>query len=271
MPLTQPIKYHGGKFYLAEWILSHIPKHTHYVEPYFGGGAVLLRKNPHGVSEVVNDINGELMNFWSVLQRPDYLLRFTTRLSLTPFSEQVFLESRTPSDDPVESAVRFFVRMRMSRQGLGKDFATLSRNRTRSGMNEQVSSWLGAVEGLPEIHRRLQRVVILSREAIDVITSQDGPNTFFYLDPPYLHSERVTTKDYKYEMTASDHERLLRTLSRIKGRFALSGYPSTLYDKYAAANSWFVDTKDIDNKASSASVKEIKTECLWMNYDWRKK
>lgn len=134
-------------------------------------------------------------------------------------------------------------------------------------MNEQVSAWLTAVQGLPEVHTRLKQVVILNDDACKVIRQQDGPHTLFYCDPPYLHETRVSSTDYQHEMTVGDHERLLRTLAQIKGKFLLSGYPSDLYEKYRCQYSWHVATKTIDNKASSKKEKELKAECLWMNYD----
>src|SRR5215467_10397855 len=66
--LTPPLKYHGGKQYLARRIVALMPPHTHYVEPFAGGLAVLLAKDPEGVSEVVNDLDQDLTNFWRVLQ-----------------------------------------------------------------------------------------------------------------------------------------------------------------------------------------------------------
>lgn len=276
MSLTQPLKWHGGKHYLAPWIISYFPKHIHYVEPFFGGGSVLLTKNPEGISEVVNDVNKELMNFWLVLQNKEWFSQLAELLQKTPFSEARFHDSEisleeVSCDDPeygnrVINAWHFFIRARMSRQGLMKDFATLSRNRVRRGMNEQVSSWLTAIDGLPEIHKRLQRVVILYQKAEEVIWSQDSPNTLFYLDPPYIHSTRVTTSDYKFEMSESDHRSLLTQLAAIRGKFVLSGYPSQLYVDHAKKFGWSSVTKEIDNKASSASSKEMKTECLWMNF-----
>ncbi len=265
---SNPLKWHGGKSYLADWIISLMPEHTHYVEPYFGGGAVLFRKNPEGVSEVVNDINGKLFNFWTVLQQDDYYDEFVRNVSLTPFSEDEFREAERswPHTIPCAGAATdFFIRYRQSRQGLGKDFATLSRNRTRRGMNEQVSSWLSAVEGLPEAHERLKRVVILNRDALDVIKQQDGARTLFYLDPPYLHESRSSTGEYEHEMTDSQHEQLLSTLSEIKGRFLLSGYRSDLYDFWSKQCGWVCHEREIDNKASSRKNKEIKTECVWTN------
>src|SRR5207249_7948232 len=86
----------------------------------------------------------------------------------------------------VRHAAGFFVVCRQSLAGRMKGFASLSRNRTRRRMNEQASAWITAVEGLPAVHERLRRVVILCRPAVEVLRSQDGPGTLFYLDPPYL-------------------------------------------------------------------------------------
>ena len=82
-----------------------------------------------------------------------------------------------------------------------KDFATLSRNRTRRQMNEQASAWWTCVEGLPAVSARLRRVVVLNQPALEVIRQQDGPATLFYLDPPYLHETRASPGTYKHEMS----------------------------------------------------------------------
>lgn len=281
MTLTAPIKWHGGKNAfqgkLARWIIGLMPVHTHYVEPYFGGGAVLLNKGFKGISEVANDLNSDLMVFWAVLRSYEWFERFQRCVEAIPFSEAMF-EAAAVNISPdmntaeqlthasVNRAVQFFVRARQSRQGLMKDFATLSRNRTRRGMNEQVSSWLSAVEGLPEVHARLSRVVILNRNALDVIIQQDGPNTLFYLDPPYLHETRSTKGEYKHEMLREDHESLLEVLSGIEGKFVLSGYRSELYDRIACLNSWERHEFPIVNNASSKARKDVKVECVWVNY-----
>lgn len=268
MGLTQPIKWHGGKHYLADWIISHMLPHTHYVESYFGGGSVLLRKDSEGISEVANDLNGDLISFWRSLAGERFHV-FQRAVEAVPFSQTEFdlADSPLPFESQLWRGVRFFIRARQSRQGLMRDFATLSRNRTRRGMNEQVSSWLTAVEGLPEIHARMKRVVILNHDALDVIRQQDGSKTLFYLDPPYLHETRTARGAYAHEMSQADHARLLAALTQIKGKFLLSGYQSELYRNVARLSGWKLSEKEIDNKASSNKTKEIKTECLWMNYD----
>jgi len=269
---SKPLKWHGGKHYLANRIIDLMPKHTHYAEPYAGGLSVLFAKPGElieGHSEIVNDLNGDLSNFWSVLQNDVMFEQFQREIEATPFSECEFnaAQQRFDASKPVAAAINFFIKYRQSRQGLGKDFATLSRNRTRRGMNEQVSSWLSAVEGLTEAHERLKRVVVLNRDALDVIKQQDGSNTFFYLDPPYLHDTRVTTSDYECEMTQGQHNDLLMTLGeRVDGKFILSGYRSELYEYWASYYDWHRVGIEIDNKASSKKTKDTKTECLWMNF-----
>lgn len=267
--LTQPLKCHGGKHYLAPKIVSLMPKHTHYVEPYAGGLSVLLAKPFDGVSEVVNDLDGSLTTFWSVLRNKKKFDKLVRRLQATEFSEVVFNKARAGlnSSNDIVRAASLFILVRQSRQALKKSFATLSRNRTRSGMNEQVSSWLNAVEGLQEVHHRLSRVVVLNRPALDVIKSQDGPNTLFYLDPPYLHSTRATVSEYgRFEMTDKQHEKLLSVLTELSGKFLLSGYPSKMYRSWAKKNEFECKIFHIDNKASSKISKNTKMECVWMNF-----
>lgn len=267
---STPIKWHGGKTYLASRIIELMPEHTHYIEPFFGGGAVLFRKPGNLVerhSEVVNDIYGCLVNFWRVLQSRNLFPEFLRQVSMTPMSKLTWEQAtECDSDDPIERACAFFVRYRQSRQGLGKDFATMSRTRTRRGMNEQVSSWLSAIDGLPDAHERLKRVVIYSESAVKVIKREDDATSLFYCDPPYLQETRVVKNAYTHEMKESDHVDLLNALGSVQGKFILSGYANSLYESEAKRHGWTRVDIEIDNKASSQKIKPKKTECLWMNF-----
>lgn len=266
--INSAIKWHGGKTYLAKDIINLMPPHLHYVEPYFGGGAVLLAKNPLGISEVVNDIHGGLTNFWQVLQDDATFSAFQRKIEATPFSQVEFEIARSSysQDWDVDAAVAFFVFCRQSRAAQMKDFATLSRNRTRRKMNEQASAWLTAIEGLPDIHDRLKRVVILNDDALNVIRTQDGPKTLFYLDPPYMAETRASADVYRHEMSDADHSSLLKMLSGIRGKFLLSGYRNSLYDDVANQNGWQrVDFERPNNAAGGASKRRM-IECVWMNY-----
>src|SRR5271168_5196019 len=107
-----PLKTHGGKHYLAQKIIALMPPHTHFVEPYAGGLAVLLAKSHEGVSEVVNDLDGNFTNFWQVLQDEGLFAQFLRRVQAIPFSEVEWHKARQAlgaTHDKVEKAALFFV------------------------------------------------------------------------------------------------------------------------------------------------------------------
>lgn len=276
---STPLRWHGGKSYLAAWIHSLAPPsciddpvngYTHRNIAYAGGLGEFWNWQPvEGISETVNDLNYELTDFWKVLSCNDGFAEFSRLVAAVPFSEYEWKLSKDEAGfvpSRVATAVRFFIRYRQSRQGLGKDYATPT-TRTRRGMNENVSAWLSAVDGLPECHERLRRVEMRCMDAIDFIQAYDHPRALFYLDPPYLHETRNSTGEYgPNEMTRDQHHALLDVLGCIKGKFMLSGYPDFMYDEWAEDCGWNRHEKQIDNKASSSKTKEKKTEVIWTNY-----
>ncbi len=286
--MNGPLKWHGGKHYLAAKIVALMPPRCanpnkpspddpgwlHYVEPYFGGGAVLLTNDPEGISEVANDVNADLTLFWKVLQDEELFPQFVRIVEAIPFSEQEFVDSDLDEQIPhprakwsqVERSVAFFVRCRQSLAGRMAGFSGVTKTRTRRGMNNEVSAWLTCVEGLPAVHERLKRVLILNRPALEVIEKHDGPRTLFYLDPPYLHETRETTGEYAHEMTEDDHRQLLAILAGIKGRFLLSGYDSALYRSDELLNCWNRHVFELPNQASGGRVKRRMQEVVWCNF-----
>lgn len=276
MKINTPLRTHGGKHYLASKIVGLMPPHMHYVEPYFGGGSVLLAKDPNGVSEVANDIDGDITNFWQVLRDRNTFDELRWMSHFTPFSEAEWDRARsamverggdTVEDDDVDRinrAWRFFVDCRMSLAGRMKAFTGVTKTRTRRGMNGEVSAWLSAMRGLPEVHDRLKRVLILNRDATDVIRGQDGPETLFYLDPPYLHETRTSTDVYAHEMTRGRHEELLRLILGCEGKVMISGYRSDLYDELL--REWTREDWEIANHAAGGKKKRRMIESIWMNF-----
>jgi DNA adenine methylase len=246
-----------------------MPKHTHYVEAFAGGLSVLFAKDPEGVSEVVNDLDGDLTTFWRVLQGPECFERFRRMAEAAPLSQGEWERARDnlrdrPDADPVERALWFFVHCRQSLGGRRAGFTALSRTRARRGMNEQASGWLSAVEGLPAVHERLKRVVVLNEPAVKVIRREDGPDTLLYLDPPYKASTRASRDVYVHEMTDADHAALLDVVKGCKGKAMLSGYRCELYDRALAG--WTRHDFDIANHAAGGKAKRRMIECLWCNF-----
>lgn len=257
--------WYGGKFSHLDWLLPLLPKCHHYCEPYAGSGAVLLNREPAPI-ETYNDLDGEVVNFFRVLRdKPDDLIR---QIGLTPFSREEFYhacEIPSPEISDSERARRFFVRARQVRTGLAQT-ASLGRwsnckNTSRAGMSGVVSRWLGSVEALPAIAERLLRVQIENRPANEIVELYDDPGTLFYCDPPYVHDSRGDVKAYGHEMTDGDHTKLAKVLNRIRGKAAVSGYRSDLYDTI------FKGWKRIDSAIKQThSVKKPRQESLWVNF-----
>jgi DNA adenine methylase len=233
--------------------------------------AVLLSKPYEGISEVVNDLNGDLTNFWRVLQDKRSFAEFERRMAAAPFSETEWQDARdllgqTLNGSSIDRAVSFFILCRQSMAGRLKQFAPITKNRTRRGMNEQASAWWQSIELLPAVHARLRRVVILSRPALDVIRLHDAPHTLFYLDPTYLPDTRTAKAAYgAFEMTLEPHRELLDTVRRLQGKVMLSGYFSQMYDDALAG--WQRHEFDLPNNAAGSGIKRRMTECLWCNFE----
>lgn len=257
--------WYGGKYSHLDFILPNLPNgEKHFCDVFGGSAAVLINRKPAPL-ETYNDIDSELVNFFEVLR--DKGEELTKAIALTPFSRAELVKALKAEEglSPVERARRFYVRARQTRTGLAQ---TSSEGRwahcvltSRAGMAGAVSRWLGAIENLPEIVQRLQRVQIENVPALELIERYDTPETLFYLDPPYVHESRGDKKAYGNEMTDWDHVQLSNKLHSIRGRAVLSGYRSKLYDML------YRDWHRIDAPAKVInSSKGIRQECLWINF-----
>lgn len=265
MTITRPlIRYHGGKFRLAAWLLQHFPPHRIYVEPYGGAASVLLQK-PKCYAEVYNDLDGEIVNLFRVLQDDAKAARLIELLHLTPFARSEFELAWQPDDNDIENARRTIIRAQM---GFGSGSATKGSSGFRSDTSRRYTTaqmdWVKYPQVLPPIINRLRGVVLENRPAIQVIANHDTPETLFYVDPPYLHETRVmahTNRYYRHEMTDSDHIELLDALDRVSGMVVLNGYPSDMYDD--RLSHWH--RYSTLSRASANRGTALRTEVIWLN------
>lgn len=262
--LRPPVKWHGGKRYLCKRIIAHFPPHQTYLEPFGGAASVLLNKLPAPV-EVYNDLDQRITRLFRVLR--DHGEEFRRLLTLTPYSELEFDRANEPADNEIEQARRDFVRWRMSLGGRGDSFS-FTLHRVRRSMADVVSGFLSMIdEQIPPIIERLRRVQIVSRPAIEVIHTWDGPDTLIYCDPPYVHETRHegSREVYGVEMSEQDHRELAAVLNSCRAKVVLSGYPSPLYEELY--HSWRTISIDIANHAAGGRKKARKQEMLWINFD----
>ncbi len=222
--LKSPLKRYGGKTPLAPKLLPFIPKHHTYVELFFGAGALFFAKDVSNL-EVINDLDSGIVNFFTVMQDEEKAERLIRLLALTLYSREVFelyRDTWQDSPDEVKRAQRFFGKIRMSWGSCGKNFSR-SVTEGRNGIGNPVHAYLSAIDRLPEVHKRLRGVQIEHLDFRDIIEGYDRPDTFFYLDPPYVDSTRKTTNDYEHEMTDQDHEELVELLLGSKGQSNVVG------------------------------------------------
>jgi DNA adenine methylase len=256
--LKPPITYYGGKQRLSKELLRLIPQHKLYVEAFMGGGALFFRKSP-SESEIINDINGEVVNFYFVLQSDFYKLQ--KRIKGTLHSRSLYEEASRIYNDPerydkVTRAWAFWVvtnqgfSSRIGAWGLGTDNKM---GKSLNGKRERFTEELG---------ERLKHVQIESRDAIEVIRRFDSEETFFYLDPPYFNSNCGHYRGF----LESDFLKLLEVLSHIKGKFLLSSYPSEVLDTYIEKHKWKKREKE-QGFCVSHSSKKKKTELMVFNYE----
>ena len=250
------IKYPGSKWRIADWIISFFPEHHSYLEPFFGSGAVLFNKSISHI-ETINDLDGEVVNFYDWVKRDPE--RLAKEVWLTPYSREIYHRAYKNPKGSLEQAVYFCVRLNMGhgfRTSGGKVGWKLDiQGRER---NYAVKYWNGMPEKILEAAARLKEVQIENRPALDVIRRFDFENVLIYADPPYLLSTRFG-KQYREEMSEKDHIALLEVLRESRAKVILSGYENELYNKLLAG--WHKE-----ETVSMTQKQKMAREVLWMNF-----
>lgn len=276
------LRYHGGKWKLAPWLISHFPPHRTYVEPFAGAASVLLRKQ-RSYAEVINDLDGEIMNLFQVLRDAAAASELQRLLHLTPYHRQEFEAAYQPSFDPVERARRTVVRSLM---GFGSASATSAskgfllrgvlkragdpeleiakpgpgfRNDSNRSGTTPAHDWRNYPKHIPDFVDRLRGVVIENRPAAQVIRTFDRETSLFYCDPPYPMNTRDSGTDYRHEMSDEDHRDLARVLKSVEAMAIVSGYACRLYDEELYGD-WFRSERAVHIDGARK-----RTEVLWLN------
>ncbi len=249
------LRYYGGKWRLAPWILSFFPPHKQYIEPCGGAASVLLQKAPAPL-ETYNDLDGRVVNFFRVLrEHPEELLQ---RIRLTPWARAEFEYSREISADPIEDARRFWV---VCWQSISKPGGSW-----RAQYDYQARPRSPAMDGIEITHlyqlaERFKRVQIEHRDALDVIRLYgQGRDTLVYFDPPYVRATRTNQKYYRFDADDDFHVRAAELLRELPGFVVVSGYRSDLYARLYEAHGW----RRVDS-ASVATNGAKRRESVWLS------
>ncbi|WP_378182078.1 DNA (cytosine-5-)-methyltransferase [Aquimarina sp. SS2-1] len=256
-----PVSYYGGKQNLTKRILSLFPEHNLYCEPFVGGAAVFFAKKPSPV-EVINDLDGKVVNFYRVCK-----LQFTKlqkMIQSTPHSRKLHTEAKAILQNPkekntVKKAWAFWVQTNMSFSS--RIFGGYAYERKSNGVSRTIRNKKNGFTR--DICERLDLVDIECNDALAVIKSRDTKESFFYVDPPYFNSDMGHYKGYSRQ----DFISLLNLLSKIKGKFLLSSYPSDILTKYSKKHKWFTQSIEQTVSVTKGKRDKKKTEVFTANYD----
>ena len=267
---TRPVlRWHGGKWLLAPWVISHFPAHRVYVEAFGGAASVLMRK-PRAYAEIYSDLDGDVVNLFRVLRSP-LACELKNALALTPFAREEFAQAMADPAPPdmVERARRLVVRsfMGFGSNGHNPDSKTGFRATSNRSGTTPAHDWAHYPDCLDAMIARLRGVVIEHRDACAIMAQQDSPATLHYVDPPYLPETRNARSGkksdgrlgvYRHELNSGEHRDLLAFLSTLDGMVALSGYPALSYDE--ALPGW----RRVEKEAHADGAAD-RIEALWLS------
>lgn len=274
-PVTRPLlRYFGGKWQLRHWIIQHFPEHRFYAEPFAGAASILLAKTPSPGGEIINDLNGEVINLFRVMQDGKQSAKLMEKLRWTPYSQAEHELARQKTSEPVERARRTIVRSFMGIEvsgvrGTATGFRMGNVDLQRIDCDGKLTfrncardwdNWRDAVEAIRE---RLARVMIYQRDALEFIRLMWSRNCLLYVDPPY-HSETRTRPHrgvtYAVEFGPDRHVELVEALLKCPAKIVLSGYRHETYTPLERAG-WRSVEKDY---RANMSLRR-RTECLWLS------
>jgi DNA adenine methylase len=256
-PVKPLMRYYGGKWNLAPWVISYFPEHRVYVEPYGGAASVLMQKEP-AFSEVYNDMDDDIVNLFSVLRDRSNAEELKRQLRLTPYARIEFEQAYEESDESIERSRRTLIRSWMGHSTVGAHRKTGFRTNVKYvRRSTPAGDWKRLVDYLDLVIERLRDVNIENRPAIDVIEGHDYEDALFYIDPPYPHAVR-NDKVYRHEMEDVDHRVLAECLHEVQGMCVISGYDCDLYDELYSR--WHRVERD-----AYADGAQKRVEVLWIS------
>lgn len=263
------VKIHGGKYYLNKWIIENFPKDyqlMEYIEPFVGGGSVLLNKLPplKDNKEIVGDIDFGIISIFRTLRSDPK--NFIKNIKKIDYKEENFEKHKIGIDEEsnhLKRSIAEFVVRRMSRGGMKESFAWSERE--RNGIPGDVNAWNTIISNLNTISKRIKDIHAVNSDAINLINNCNGENAFLYCDPPYVPETRTSKKVYQYEMTKEEHVDLLKAIDKFEGKVMISGYDSKIYKDYL--KNWNLKTKEIANHSGQNDKKSRRKEVIWFNYD----
>ena len=239
-------------------ILPLIPQHEIYTESFFGGGAVFFAKEPSKV-EVINDLNGEVVNFYRVVQTDFW--RLNDRIQATLHSRENYHDAQVIYNSPhlFDSISRAWAFWILTNQGFSSKIGAWGYDKRGDSMVKRLAT--KKEEFAITMRNRLDHVQIECNDSLKVIASRDDASAFHYVDPPYIGSHQGHYSGYSDD----SYDDLLTLLGGVKGKFIQSSYWSDTLEKHVLKNGWCYKTVEQPVSVGTKKTKR-KVEVLVANF-----
>lgn len=260
MRTKTPISYYGGKQTMLKHILPLIPEHEVYTEAFCGGAAIFFAKTPVKV-EVLNDLNGELMNFYQVFKRNGIALQKEIDETIHSRNLHTYAQFIYQYPEFFTKVKRAWALWYLSKTGFASRLdGSYGYDKSR---NESVKRLGNAKEYLMSdtIAKRLENVQLECNDALKIIKSRDKATTFHFIDPPYVNTDLGHYAGYN----ESHFEDLLKLCQALQGKFMLTMFPNDMLKHYLNKNEWRL--KEVERNISASKTNRRKqVEWIVMNY-----
>ena len=272
--MKSPITWFGGKGLLLKELLPRIPEHLSYVE-VFGGGAHLLFAKPRSVSQIetYNDLDEHLVEFFRAIQNDIEREILIDRWQNMPYSRAEYdrcRQSWRAETDRLERIYQWFI---LARQSFAARFSASWGFSIRQ--HSGAITYKNIVNQLYAVGDRIKDWQIDNKDWSEMLDTYDSPDTFFYLDPPYVTSTRKSSSGYAHEMSDDDHQRLIERIQTLKGKVMLSGYNNPLYEGLPWRRADIPVTLSSAGRTRTSNLQGVgavkkhqtRIESIWCNYD----
>ena len=272
--INSSLRSFGGKGNMLKSLYEHFPpndSYGSYIEPFMGSLVVGLNMNNPKCSSIVNDLNKNIYSFFKVVQDKEMFERMKAKFDILFYSENIFNDSlqwlkeagQKEGYSIEDRAYHFFIVNRMSYSG---NNASFGKNMSiRRGVCKSVSDMLSSIDGMQEIHEKIQNFIILNRDALELIEHYDKPEYFYYCDSPYHESTRTSAR-YPVDMADNEtQEKYVKILAKGKSKYLVSAYQCELYDDVLLSNG-FRRVDFVVNTVSGSNMAKEKIESLYLNY-----
>lgn len=261
-PRDNFITYYGGKTLMLPIILPRIPEHLTYTESFAGGLSVYFAKKP-AKCEIINDIDGHVVNFYEVYRsRPYHLNRLIQEslLSRSQHKKAMHILKDYTKYSKIQRAWAFWFLCKTSFNGDFEGNIKFSKNASRS------YSWLKNAKDRfinAERIKRLENTQIESRDASKILKTYDSYTAFHYIDPPYINADQGHYSGYTEDM----FNNMVINLDLLTGKFLMSCYLTESVKDIGSDNNWNIELFEKLSAASAHHGKlKKKVECLVSNY-----